>query len=101
MAQVSDEPPNGTYSRDGSHPRDVKTDGDKDEQIEAIPRDLKGYKWIVCVLAIFSSVFLYALDNTIIATIQPAIIQSLGEPEKLPWVSVAYQVTSVASDLTW
>jgi hypothetical protein len=70
-------------------------------QSETPPRDLKGYKWIICVLAIFSSVFLYALDNTIVATIQPAIIQSLGELDKLPWVSVAYQVTSVASDLTW
>jgi hypothetical protein len=73
----------------------------QDDPSETPPRDLKGYKWIICVLAIFSSVFLYALDNTIVATIQPAIIQSLGELDKLPWVSVAYQVTSVASDLTW
>lgn len=64
-------------------------------------RTLKGIKWFICVLSIFSSVFLYALDNTIVATIQPAIIQDLGHIEKLPWVSVAYQVTSVALDLTW
>jgi hypothetical protein len=68
---------------------------------EQSPRKLKGIKWIVCVLSIFSSVFLYALDNTIVATIQPAIISDLGHLEKLPWVSVAYQVTSVALDLTW
>lgn len=64
-------------------------------------RTLKGIKWIICVLSIFSSVFLYALDNTIVATIQPAIINDLGHIEKLPWVSVAYQVASVALDLTW
>ena len=64
-------------------------------------RKIKGIKWIICVLSIFSSVFLYALDNTIVATIQPAIINDLGHLEKLPWVSVAYQVTSVALDLTW
>ncbi|KAH8719434.1 putative MFS drug efflux transporter [Phaeosphaeriaceae sp. PMI808] len=64
-------------------------------------RKLKGIKWFICVLSIFSSVFLYALDNTIVATIQPAIIRDLGHIEKLPWVSVAYQVTSVALDLTW
>lgn len=64
-------------------------------------RSLTGVRRIICVLSIFSSVFLYALDNTIVATIQPAIIDSLGHLDKLPWVSVAYQVTSVASDLTW
>jgi hypothetical protein len=64
-------------------------------------RNLRGIKWIVCVLSIYSSVFLYALDNTIVATIQPAIIADLGHIEKLPWVSVGYQATSVALDLTW
>ena len=64
-------------------------------------RSLKGIKWIICVLSIFSSVFLYALDNTVVATIQPAIINDLHQLEKLPWVSVAFQVTSVALDLTW
>lgn len=64
-------------------------------------RSLKGIKWIICVLSIFSSVFLYALDNTVVATIQPAIIDHLHHIEKLPWVSVAFQVTSVALDLTW
>jgi hypothetical protein len=101
IAHVPQESPNDSNEKDGTYLSDQKAEGDKDGPIEAVPRDLKGYKWIVCVLAIFSSVFLYALDNTIVATIQPAIIQSLGELEKLPWVSVAYQVTSVASDLTW
>lgn len=64
-------------------------------------RDIHGFQWVICVLAIFSSVFLYALDNTIVATIQPAIVQDLGHLDKLPWVSVAYQLSSVASDLTW
>src|SRR4051794_30581718 len=54
-------------------------------------RNMRGIKWIVCVLSIYSSVFLYALDNTIVATIQPAIIKDLGHIEKLPWVSVGYQ----------
>ncbi|PVH99814.1 putative MFS drug efflux transporter [Periconia macrospinosa] len=70
-------------------------------QPEEPARTLRGIKWMICVLSIFSSVFLYALDNTIVATIQPAIINDLGHLEKLPWVSVAFQVSSVALDLTW
>ncbi|KAJ8058261.1 hypothetical protein OCU04_012456 [Sclerotinia nivalis] len=72
-----------------------------DSEVEEPARSLKGIKWIICVLSIYSAVFLYALDNTIVATIQPAIIKNLGHIEKLPWVSVAYQTTSVALDLTW
>ena len=64
-------------------------------------RKLKGIKWIICAVSIFSSVFLYALDNTVVATIQPAIINDLHHIEKLPWLSVAFQVTSMALDLTW
>nr|POE61029.1 efflux pump patc [Quercus suber] len=45
-------------------------------------------------------VSLYALDNTIVATIQPAIIEDLGHIEKLPWLSVTYQLGSFALDLT-
>ena len=70
-------------------------------EAETPVRNSKGIKWIICVLSIFSSVFLYALDNTVVATIQPAIINHLHHIEKLPWVSVAFQVTSVALDLTW
>jgi hypothetical protein len=73
----------------------------QDLQVEEPVRNMTGIKWIVCVLSIYSSVFLYALDNTIVATIQPAIIKDLGHIEKLPWVSVGYQATSVALDLTW
>ena len=70
-------------------------------EVEEPVRNLKGIKWIICVLSIFSSVFLYALDNTVVATIQPAIINDMHHIEKLPWVSVTFQVTSVALDLTW
>ncbi|KAM3083610.1 hypothetical protein ACMFMG_004255 [Clarireedia jacksonii] len=57
-----------------------------DLEVEDAARTLRGIKWIICVLSIYSSVFLYALDNTIVATIQPAIIADLGHIEKLPWV---------------
>lgn len=69
-----------------------KTQPSTTAEIEAaaLVRNLKGIAWIVYVGSIFSSVFLYALDNTIVATIQPAIIGDLGYLEKLPWLSVAF-----------
>jgi hypothetical protein len=40
------------------------------------------------VLAISSSLFLYALDNTIVANIVPAIINDLDHATELAWLSV-------------
>lgn len=109
-----DKETNGTSSDQSSLPAALDTTQASEENIEAIQRasaahvdaeepvrNLKGIKWIICVLSIFSSVFLYALDNTVVATIQRAIIDDFGHIEKLPWVSVAFQVTSVALNLTW
>jgi len=36
-----------------------------------------------------SSVFLFALDQTIVADITPPIVLHFGSIEKLPWISVA------------
>jgi len=98
-----DEETNAPNPDQSSLPAALDTAQASEENVEAEKpaRNLKGIKWIICVLSIFSSVFLYALDNTIVATIQPAIINDLHHLEKLPWVSVAFQVTSVALDLTW
>ncbi|KAF1961333.1 hypothetical protein CC80DRAFT_356723, partial [Byssothecium circinans] len=39
---------------------------------------------------IVSSLGLYALDNTIVANIVPAIVQYLGHAEQLAWLSVGF-----------
>ncbi|PVH92939.1 MFS general substrate transporter [Periconia macrospinosa] len=64
-------------------------------------RQITGFKWFSVVTAILSSVFLYSLDNTVVADIQPDIIKSLGEIEKLPWLSIAFMVTCVATNSIW
>jgi hypothetical protein len=43
--------------------------------------------------------FLFALDNTIVANVQPSIIESLGHVDMLPWVSVSYPLGVVALNL--
>ena len=64
-------------------------------------RQIKGVRWVLVVIAILSSTFLYALDNTVVANIRPSIIKSLGQIEKLPWISVAYAVGEVGSSPFW
>ena len=50
------------------------------------------------IVAVLSSVFLYSLDNTIVADIQPDIVDTLGEMEKLPWLSIGFMVAWVATN---
>ncbi|KAI9644634.1 hypothetical protein NHQ30_006658 [Ciborinia camelliae] len=61
--------------------------------LKKVLKCLKGIKWIIRVLSIYSSVFLHALDNTIVATIHPSVVKDLSHIEKLPWVSVALYLT--------
>ncbi|KAJ4006272.1 Efflux pump dep3 [Fusarium irregulare] len=54
------------------------------------PRDLHGWKWAMSYTAMLSTTFLFALDNTIVADIQPAIIHDLTQIELLPWVGTGF-----------
>lgn len=65
------------------------------------PRDVHGVIWVLIVLSILSSTFLFALDNTIVADVQPAIIERFGSIEKLPWLSVAFLVAAAGTNLVW
>lgn len=51
----------------------VRQDTEKQEaqptQEEVPPRDVGGWKWGLVVTAILSSIFLYALENTVVADI--------------------------------
>lgn len=70
---------------------------DVDEQ----QRDIHGIRWILVVVSIYSSTFLYALDGTIVANIQPAIVQTLDGVDKIAWLGVAFVMASSATLLTW
>lgn len=65
------------------------------------PRDAHGVVWVLIVLSILSSTFLFALDNTIVADVQPAIVKRFGAIEKLPWLSVAFLVSAAGTNLVW
>ena len=58
-------------------------------------------RWTIIVLSILSSVFLFALDNTIVADIQPKVIERFDGVGKLPWMSVAFSLGAVSVNLVW
>jgi len=68
---------------------------------EAPPRDITGWKWILVVLSILSSTFLFALDNTIVADIQPAIVLHFDDISNLTWLSVSFLLGAAATNLIW
>ena len=83
---------------DGHEAADEKAPpGDRPEQV----RKITGIKWALVVSSILSSTFLFALDNTVVADIQPKILDRLGEIDKLPWLSVGLFVACVSTNLMW
>ncbi|KAH8424135.1 uncharacterized protein LDX57_001889 [Aspergillus melleus] len=65
------------------------------------PREIHGISWVLVVMSIISCVFLFALDNTIVADVQPAIIKEFGDLEMLPWISVAFLIGAASTLLAW
>ena len=43
-----------------------------------------------------STTFLFALDNTIVADIQPSVLNDLGRVELLPWLGTGFALGSMA-----
>ncbi|GAB1316095.1 Major facilitator superfamily (MFS) profile domain-containing protein [Madurella fahalii] len=51
-------------------------------------------------MAMLSTTFLFALDNTIVADIQPAIINEYGDVALLPWIGTGFALGTMAI-LSW
>ncbi|KAI1348231.1 putative MFS drug efflux transporter [Xylaria sp. FL0043] len=65
------------------------------------PRNVSGIGWVLVVSSILSTIFLFALDNTVTANVQPSIVGAFHRVDLLPWVSVAYLLGSAAVNLFW
>lgn len=68
-------------------------------EVPAFERKTTGFSWFLVVLGTMSSMFLYALDNTIVADVVPSITASLGDSQLLPWLSVGCVLTSFSCPL--
>lgn len=60
------------------------------------PHPVKGFRWWLLLVAIYSTTFLYGLDNTIVADVQGAILERFGQIEKLSWIGTGFPLGSVA-----
>ncbi|KAL8639970.1 MAG: hypothetical protein Q9228_003056 [Teloschistes exilis] len=54
-----------------------------------------GIKWFIVVVSVLSSAFLFALDNTVVADVQPDIIKTFGDISLLPWLGVGFALGGV------
>ena len=68
---------------------------------ELPPRDINGLQWTLVVSLILSSTFLFAVDNTIIAGIQPVIGTHFNAVGKLNWLSIAPLIGVAPTSLVW
>ncbi|KAI6246972.1 Efflux pump [Erysiphe necator] len=68
---------------------------------EHSPRKITGWKWIAFMVAVLSSAFLFALDNTIVANVQPVIVLEFNSISKLSWMSTALLMTAASTNLIW
>ncbi|KAK6544852.1 hypothetical protein TWF694_001533 [Orbilia ellipsospora] len=60
-------------------------------------RSIHGIKWFVVIAAIYSTAFLYGLDNTVVADIQPQVIDTFGDLTKLGWLGSGFPLGSIAT----
>lgn len=70
-------------------------------EAQAPPRDISGWKWVMVIIAIYSSQFLFALDNTIVANVQPVIVEHFDSVGKLAWLSVSFNMAAASTNSVW
>ncbi|KAI6093850.1 major facilitator superfamily domain-containing protein [Hypoxylon rubiginosum] len=58
-------------------------------------RSIRGVRWLLICIAIYTTCFLYGLDTTIAADIQGPIIETLGHVDQLAWVGAGFPLGSV------
>ncbi|KAF5130825.1 Efflux pump DEP3 [Metarhizium anisopliae] len=97
---------NGKKTPDGRLPSDSTVGPPQEPSSEKSPeepppRSVHGIKWFLVVVSLLASFLLYALDTTIVATIQPAIVNTFGHVDLVPWLGVSFALASAASTLVW
>ncbi|KAH7304213.1 major facilitator superfamily domain-containing protein [Stachybotrys elegans] len=59
-------------------------------------RKLTGWKWFMFNVTTLTAIFLYALDNTIVANIQPIMVNDFQAVDELPWLAVGFMIGGLA-----
>lgn len=82
-------------------PSGDNTDTERGKDAVAIEpvRTVTGVKWCLIVFAILSSTFLFALDNTVVADVQPQIVLQFDSLKDIAWLAVAFIMAATAVNL--
>lgn len=98
-AQTPTQPEDVAALEEGSEhePKEATSPNFQDDASKVRP--IHGWKWFLTCVCIYSTALLVGLDITIVADVQPNIVKSLGQIEKLTWVGVGFPLGSVATIL--
>lgn len=77
------------------------TEKQEQQQTEDPPRDITGWKWAVASSTMLFSIFLYALDGTIVAVIQATIVTEFDALGDLAWNNVGFLMGATATVMFW
>ncbi|KAK2673815.1 MFS transporter superfamily [Fusarium oxysporum f. sp. vasinfectum] len=89
MSDQSTEKPADAAPRSPHTPGDLA--GSSDASLhETGQRSIQGWRWAVAYAAMLSTTLLFAIDNTIVANIQPSIINDFGHLELMSWIGTGF-----------
>ncbi|KAI2486180.1 MFS gliotoxin efflux transporter GliA [Pyrenophora tritici-repentis] len=71
------------------------------ENTALIPQYPRGIRLVLITIGLVLSVFLAALDSTIIATAIPSITSQLGSISNIAWYGSSYSITNTAFQSVW
>ncbi|RKL44843.1 hypothetical protein BFJ72_g3494 [Fusarium proliferatum] len=89
MSDQSSDKPADAAPRSPHTPGDLADNGDT-YPIETEKRRIQGWRWAVAYSAMLSTTLLFAIDNTIVANIQPSIINDFGHLELMSWIGTGF-----------
>ncbi|KAL7626076.1 hypothetical protein AAE478_002846 [Parahypoxylon ruwenzoriense] len=79
----------------GTPPNELSNEKDSVPQ----ERSVRGIRWVLVCISIFSANMLFGLDNTIAADIQGAVSETYANTEQLGWLGVGFALGSAAGIL--
>ncbi|KAJ4151880.1 Efflux pump dep3 [Fusarium oxysporum] len=89
MSDQSTEKPADAAPRGPHTPGDLASSSDASLN-ETVHRSIQGWRWAVAYAAMLSTTLLFAIDNTIVANIQPSIINDFGHLELMSWIGTGF-----------
>lgn len=90
-------PSSGTNTRAPSiNKLEEGTDSENTHSSQPITHRPTGIKWFLVIFSILVGLFLFALDNTIVADIQPAIVEEFNSVDKIAWLASGFFLSGTA-----